>query len=936
MITNPNPNNCGSQFALVASVKDIVWSPGNCSSGLVNISYSTNGGNSWTSLVTNSPDDGHFEMTFTTSHVSNNFRLRVSCTTGGYCAETCNYVVNGDNVAGCMDPNAHNYNPNATWDNGTCQTCHDGIINGDENGIDCGGSNQNCNPCNPGNNVEMTGPCNNNYYSWTDDINITWNTGSNSCNRVWFEVSDDGGQNWLRIFNVATGVTNDGNALFTASDYGLTGNILIRITCTNNSNNYSTLNCPIQISTCGNQPPSNDNPCGATTVPVVSQSCNYQTFSTCDFTTSNVTNPNCQAFTEVDLWFKMIVPSSGNIIVQTQNISSSLPAFALYLGSCNNLSLLDCNGYDTSTYAEQEYKNLNPGTTVYLRWWSSNFYFGSVGDFQLCAFEPESCSGEQIAWPQNITVDCPADAYNLSITGDVYGESTLCPTCNEATFTDDDNFTDCEGGTINRQWNFTDECSTNYLWNQIIYINAPHSNLQLHMMAPPDITISCEQDYSNRTITGNNAQYWHYCAGTGSLNTYIDDSNIDYCTNSGYVIRYWQYIHSCGQIATDLQFIYVEENGCDATRCEGESCFTAEEITTNGFYYCDGPSFGNGATSNALDRHADWFYFIAPTDGFFEINSCYQNVETRLHIYDGNCTNLNNLGTSDSGCPLQVGGNNWASILNINVSCGNIYYIEWDNTYTTEEFNFEFLFYPANACNSPTSVVNLPEESFESGLGSFSQNTCDDDLDWIIHSGPTPSTVGNGVHETGPDSAYRGDYYLYVEASGNANKTAILTSTCYDLSGMNEPAFSFVYNMWGDDIGTLERQYSIDDGLTWNTIGATLTSSNGDNWFSSSVNLKDLTSYASVSLRLVATVGNGYQSDIAIDYIRFFDFCPDSWNLSGTYTNIFAEAKNYISTSTKIISGSATFDAGQCIELKPGFEVQLGVPLHAFIDGCDN
>lgn len=35
----------------------------------------------------------------------------------------------------------------------------------------------------------------------------------------------------------------------------------------------------------------------------------------------------------------------------------------------------------------------------------------------------------------------------------------------------------------------------------------------------------------------------------------------------------------------------------------------------------------------------------------------------------------------------------------------------------------------------------------------------DDSFDWTMMSGPTPSDL------TGPNSAYQGDYYVYIEAS---------------------------------------------------------------------------------------------------------------------------------------------------------------------------
>jgi hypothetical protein len=65
-------------------------------------------------------------------------------------SETTNFCVSsggGGPILGCTDPDAHNYDPAATADDGSCETCSDGVQNGDETGVDCGGSNPNCAAC---------------------------------------------------------------------------------------------------------------------------------------------------------------------------------------------------------------------------------------------------------------------------------------------------------------------------------------------------------------------------------------------------------------------------------------------------------------------------------------------------------------------------------------------------------------------------------------------------------------------------------------------------------------------------------------------------------------------------------------------------------------------------------------------------------------------
>ena len=67
--------------------------------------------------------------------ILNGDETEVDC--GGALCLPCN--------AGCTDPAAHNYDPAAQIDDGSCETCDDGILNGDEIATDCGGVL--CTPC---------------------------------------------------------------------------------------------------------------------------------------------------------------------------------------------------------------------------------------------------------------------------------------------------------------------------------------------------------------------------------------------------------------------------------------------------------------------------------------------------------------------------------------------------------------------------------------------------------------------------------------------------------------------------------------------------------------------------------------------------------------------------------------------------------------------
>ncbi len=155
-------------------------------------------------------------------------------------------------------------------------------------------------------------------------------------------------------------------------------------------------------------------------------------------------------------------------------------------------------------------------------------------------------------------------------------------------------------------------------------------------------------------------------------------------------------------------------------------------------------------------------------------------------------------------------------------------------------------------------------EGFEPNLGDWTQSTADD-INWTVDAGGTPS------NNTGPSSAVEGSNYIFVEASGNGtgypNKSAIITSPCYDLSGQTSATFDFSYHMFGAaDMGSIALEVSNDNGVTWTSVWSQ-TGNQGNSWLTQSVNLSTYTG-GGIQLRFNRVTGSTWQADIAIDNIN--------------------------------------------------------------------
>ncbi|MDX1446580.1 VPS10 domain-containing protein [Lishizhenia sp.] len=184
-------------------------------------------------------------------------------------------------------------------------------------------------------------------------------------------------------------------------------------------------------------------------------------------------------------------------------------------------------------------------------------------------------------------------------------------------------------------------------------------------------------------------------------------------------------------------------------------------------------------------------------------------------------------------------------------------------------------------------------------------NGTEDDIDWRVDTGGTPSTgTGPSVDNTLGTAAGK---YVYLEASnGCFQNTATLASNCIKLTQAYN--FSFAYHMYGGHMGQIHVDLFYNN--EWHEDYVPVLSGNqGDQWFTQNV---DLSAHQgeTVKLRIRGVTGWDFESDIAIDDIRFTPVAGSPIPAS-TCANYTSPSGNYVWNSTGIYTDTLT-GAGGC------------------------
>jgi len=155
-------------------------------------------------------------------------------------------------------------------------------------------------------------------------------------------------------------------------------------------------------------PPSNDYPCSALLLPA-GDTCASQIHNNLGATDSGIPDPGCGAYAGGDVWFKAVVPPSGNLFVGTHTSNDTSyyqpvdgymwsVAMALYTGDCGTLiqqSCFESNSAYNSRASSAFLSDQVPGDTIWIRVWEANAVHN--GMFSICSYDPGHFPGWDLA-----------------------------------------------------------------------------------------------------------------------------------------------------------------------------------------------------------------------------------------------------------------------------------------------------------------------------------------------------------------------------------------------------------------------------------------------------------------------------------------------------------------------------------------------------------
>jgi len=529
-----------------------------------------------------------------------------------------------------------------------------------------------------------------------------------------------------------------------------------------------------------------------------------------------------------DVWFSTIVPVSGNVTIEINEIQGGLFSTKVELydgGGCNTLMPIACSDrkdQNNSNHAKIELENRTPGEIIYIRVMGSNV--NDQGSFEICISDAgysDSCKIELIELVGQTNCDPTSNTYiqDLLITYRHDGSATHIDIFNEI-------------------YPLTSS-------PQIISVELPASGASFDINA---------QLFDTVNFTDCNIEsfyYWREAVQTPAPcynGTLINDE----CINA---------------------IVLPVSKGCIQNIFDNTGATFSQEIN----YICNG----------GFNPQDIWFSATVPASGELIINSWFTGqMQAAFDIFEGDCNNLNRIdecGYDDRS--IRLLGRQPGEIIYIVASSSNIF------------------------------------QQGQFGLCAIEPETHTNDICADAITVPV-------ISECAPE--------VFSTHFANAENGAI------DCNGSGDNSNDIWFNIVVPNSGSLTlRTEEVERGSSYmimevysggcqSPFTACALSNSSDGHVALALN--GLTPGDQLQIRIASF----WSYDAATFTFCAISDCPDNDLIAGSIPDI-RDYEAHISVSgTSVIESTATvdFDAGQEINLLPGFEVESGALFHAFIDGC--
>lgn len=558
-----------------------------------------------------------------------------------------------------------------------------------------------------------------------------------------------------------------------------------------------------------------------------------------DATPSNQPTPSLSCgetlANDLDVWYSVIVPASGNLTIQTLPVSNTFFTFSIsveaYSGACTNLIPIACSYYTerwntNDGHALLELENLTPNSTIYLRAADQGSIL-NFDEFSICVtdsgYSNHACKIQYIEAGKANACDPVTNTFSQEITVYYYDDGT----------------------------------------SEFLEIN----NVGSFPLTPSPMTVVVPDLDAN----GNQADIEAFLSGQMYNECFV---NSQYFKN-----HFFDSVSNCfgGTIPNDHCINAIElipsEIDCETSIYD----FTGATSSM--------PSFGCGsAQANPQDL---WFKVTVPASGEIILAVESNSTNPLFEIYEGSCANLNRIH-----------------------DCGSVSFSARIANRIPGEILFIRTTYRINNTQGDFGICVMdPQPNGE---------VCQDAVSLPISSECFPTTIYSTHFSTAENFPTNNLSCSQSSASSKDIWFSVTIPSTGELSIM-------LYNITDSRV---EAELFESSCTTLNSIDC-----QSDFLPEKEFSISGRSPGEVLLLRVSAT--ESFRNTTFT--ICATSTCPDTEIISYPITGL-AEFEDHISiTADNLIENTANviYDAGQCILLQSGFEVQLNGIFHAYIDGCN-